>query len=35
MATLTDDCEMVYIITNDGFAEDAVYHATYLLTHKN
>ena len=35
MATLTDDGEMVYRITNDGFAENAVYHATcmknYLL----
>ena len=33
--TLTDDGEMVYTITNDGFAENAVYHATcitkYLL----
>jgi hypothetical protein len=24
---LTDDGEMVYRITNDGFAENAVYHA--------
>ena len=38
MATLTDDGEMVYRITNDGFAENAVYHATcmtnYLLVLK-
>jgi hypothetical protein len=35
LATLTDDGEMVYRITNDGFAENAVYHAicmtNYLL----
>ena len=35
MTTLTNDGEMVYIITNGGFAENAVYHATcvtnYLL----
>jgi hypothetical protein len=30
MATLTDDGEMVYRITNDGFAENAVYHATCM-----
>ena len=37
MATLTDDGEMVYRITNDGFVENAVYHTTIkedLLTHK-
>jgi hypothetical protein len=32
MATLTDDGEMVYRTTNDGFAENAVYHAT-CMTH--
>ena len=30
MATLTDDGEMVYRITNDGFTENAVYHATCM-----
>jgi len=30
MATLTDDDEIVYRITNDGFAENAVYHATCM-----
>ena len=40
MATLTDDGEMVYRITNNGFAEKAVYQATWhlndkLLTQKN
>jgi hypothetical protein len=38
MATLIDDGEMVCRITNDGFAENAVYHATcmtnYLLKRK-
>jgi hypothetical protein len=33
MATLTDDGEMVYIITNDGFAENAVYHATCMTNY--
>ena len=28
--TLTDDGEMVYRITNDGFAENAVCHATCM-----
>jgi hypothetical protein len=28
MATLTDDGEKVYRITNDGFADNAVYYAT-------
>ena len=32
MATLIGDGEMVDIITNDGFAENAVYHAT-CMTH--
>ena len=31
MATLTDDGEMIYRITNDGFAENAVYHATCMI----
>ena len=30
MATLTDDGEMLYRITNDGFAENAVCHATCM-----
>jgi hypothetical protein len=33
MSTLTDDGEMVYRITNDGFAEDAVYHATCMTNY--
>jgi hypothetical protein len=33
MATLTDDGEMVYIITNDGFVENAVYHATCMTNY--
>jgi len=33
MATLTDDGEMVYRITNDGFAENAVYHATCMTNY--
>ena len=32
MATLTDDGEMVYNITNDGLAENAVYYAS-CMTH--
>ena len=32
MATLTDDGEIIYRITNDGLAENAVYHAT-CMTH--
>ena len=40
MATPTDEGKMVYRFTNDGFAENAVYHATWhlndkLLTQKN
>ena len=31
MATLTDDVEMVYRNTNDGFAENAVYLATCMI----
>jgi hypothetical protein len=31
--TLTDDGEMVYRITNDGFAENAVYHATCMTNY--
>ena len=30
MATLTDDGGMMYIITNDGFEENAVYHASCI-----
>ena len=30
MGKLTDDGEMVYRITNDGFAENAVCHATCM-----
>ena len=33
MATLTDDGKMVYRITNDGFAENAVYHATCMTNY--
>jgi nitrogen regulatory protein PII-like uncharacterized protein len=33
MATLTDDGEMVYRITNDGFSENAVYHATCMTNY--
>jgi len=33
MATLTDDGEMVYIITNDGFAENTVYHASCMTNY--
>ena len=33
MATLTDDGEMVYRITNDGFAENTVYHATCMTNY--
>jgi hypothetical protein len=33
MATLTDDGEMVYIITNDGLAENAVYHANCMTNY--
>jgi nitrogen regulatory protein PII-like uncharacterized protein len=33
MTTLTDDGEMVYTITNDGFAENAVYHATCMTNY--
>jgi hypothetical protein len=33
MATLTDDDEMVYRITNDGFVENAVYHATCMTNY--
>ena len=33
MATLTDDGEMVYRITNDGFVENAVYHATCMTNY--
>jgi hypothetical protein len=31
MATLTDNGEMIYRIINDGFAENAVYHATCMI----
>jgi len=30
IATLADDGEMVHMITNDGFAKNAVYHATCM-----
>lgn len=33
MATLTDDGEMVYRITNDGFAENTVYHVTCMTNY--
>ena len=33
ITTLTDDGEMVYRITNDGFADNAVYHATCMTTY--
>ena len=33
MTTLIDDGEMVYRITNDGFAENAVYHATCMTNY--
>jgi len=33
MATLTDDDEMVYRFTNDGFAENAVYYATCMTSY--
>ena len=33
IATLTDDVEMLYRITNDGFAENAVYHATCMTNY--
>ena len=33
MTTLTDDGEMVYRITNDGLAENAVYHATCMTNY--
>jgi Tfp pilus assembly protein PilX len=33
MATLTDDGEKVYRITNDGFAENAVCHATCMTNY--
>ena len=33
MATLTDGGEMVYRINNDGFAENAVYHATCMTNY--
>ena len=33
MATLTDDGEMVYRFTNDGFAENAVQHATCMTNY--
>ena len=33
MATLTDDGNMVYRITNDGFAENAVYHPTCMTNY--
>ena len=31
MATLTNNGEMIYRIINDGFAENAVYHATCMI----
>ena len=31
--TPTDDGEMAYRITNDGFADNAVYHATCMTTY--
>ena len=33
MTTLTDDDEMVYRITSDGFAENAVCHATCMTNY--
>jgi hypothetical protein len=33
MATLTDDGEMVYRITNDGFVENAICHATCMTNY--
>ena len=33
MATLTDDGEMICRITNDGFAENAAYHATCMTNY--
>ena len=33
MATLTDDGEMVYRITNDGFAVNALYHTTCMTNY--
>ena len=33
MATLTDDGEIIYRITNDGFAENAVYHTTCMTNY--
>jgi hypothetical protein len=33
MATLTDDGEIIYRITNDGFAENAVYHTTCITNY--
>jgi hypothetical protein len=33
MATLTDDGEIIYRITYDGFAENAVYHATCMTNY--
>jgi len=33
IATLTDDGEMTHRITNDGFAENAVYHATFMTNY--
>ena len=33
MSTPTADDKMVYIIANDGFAENAVYHATCMTNY--
>ena len=33
MTTLTDDGEIVYRNTNDGFVENAVYHATCMTNY--
>ena len=33
MATLTDDDEMVYIITNNRFTENAVHHASCMTNY--
>ena len=34
MATLNDDGKMANIIINDGFADNAVYHATCMTNYK-